>query len=64
MMKMPSKEEIELNDILAPWIDWGMDSDFSLKSNAPEEIKKKYDYWVKKYVVPIQNKPLEKNTFG
>lgn len=52
MMKMPSKEELELDDAINPWLDWDEDREMFLKPDAPEEIKKKYDYWMKKYIIP------------
>lgn len=52
MMIMPSKEELELHDAVSPWLAWNNDREMFLKSDAPEDIKEKYDYWLKKYVIP------------
>ena len=52
MMKMPSKEELELDDAINPWLDWDENREMFLKPDAPEEIKEKYDYWMKKYIIP------------
>lgn len=52
MMKMPSKEELKLHDAVNPWLVWNKEREMFLKPDAPEEIKEKYDYWMKKYVIP------------